>query len=318
MGLAGPARHAEPAEPRREPPLPWTEVAYAARKAIVLSGHVRARAGRVDAPALDGCGPAPVADVSPAVVIEARTRASLHGGSTTTTWVDPASGDVLQVLHVREGRRARLKRYLGGTYCEWTRRPARRRERHQPWDTWTRFEERSSAWPTEGPPRGATTGSFGLLYQCSTLRLDREGATGTLDAWSRDGPLRIALRAGELVHVPVDVQVGDPGGSPVRVARGRVAARRVTVTAVRPGAGSARDAEVGLLGMRSGLELFLEPGTGVPLRIEGDVRRVGHLVVRLVELRRAGAGLLETLAVDDDQVSPLPGVGPGTARIVLE
>ena len=146
-------------------------------------------------------------------------------------------------------------------------------------DRWTKRSEKHVTWP-EGRELLPRTSSFGLLYQASALRLDREGAKAKLHIHAKGRLLEVSVEAKELVSVGVDHEV-TRGGKTERV-EGKRELRRVLVSGDAAD-GKDEESPVGLLGMSSGLELFLEPGTGLPVEVRGKVAKIGELRVRLAE-----------------------------------
>ncbi len=266
------------------PALPFESLQFKASKAVIFSGKVRiearvlsteeARAELRSCPDDEAKGP----DGDHVILLDATTKAPFHS-SQELTWIDRSDQGVLQTIAVRKGRRRRLIRATGTGHHQWTRRPTNKREGKRSLDDWTDRSEKHVAWPT-GAASGARSSSFGLIYQAAALRLDVEGASAQVRVFSKGELHEVTLTAEDLVAVDVNLQ-REEGGVLQRV-RGERELRRVTVTGDVVGAEDS-ESPVGLLGMSSGIELFLEPGTGLPLEIRGVVPKLGALRVRLVE-----------------------------------
>lgn len=263
---------------------PFESLRFRASKALFLSGEVRLELTRRPADAAledlatcqDGRACAPAGDC--VLLLDAHTQATLHE-SQELTWVDGGRHDVLQTLAARRARRWRLTRATEDGHHQWTRRPADKKQRKRSVEEWSDRSEEHVVWQAaeDGGPRSS---SFGLLYQATALRLDREGASASLQVHSKGRLLRLRLEARELVEVDVDLQRSQGGRT--RHLKGEQALRRVTVDGDAVGADGS-ESPVGLLGMSSGIELFLEPGTGLPVEVRGDLPKLGRLRVRLVE-----------------------------------
>ena len=271
--LAAATAFAEPCAPAFE------QLRFESRKALILSGEVEIQA-RVPsagerAEALRDCPEGGcLAPGDCVVLLDATTKAPMHL-SQELTWMEPGGQGVLQVLSARRGKRWKLVRLTRDGHHRWARRPESRREAKHAVDDWSGRSDEHVAWG-DGPIEGARSSSFALLHQAMAGRLDREGASAAFLVHSKGRLLRVELRAQELVEVDADYTLN---GSRVE---GPQQLRRVTVT------GDDLDAEedespVGLLGMSSGIELFLAPGSGLPVEVRGKVSGLGELRVRLAE-----------------------------------
>jgi hypothetical protein len=262
---------------------PFLSLHFKASKAVILSGDVRLEVTTQPAEEAladlrecrDGSARLPAGD--DVVVIDATTRATLHL-SQVITWIDPGDQGVLQTLAARRGRRWRLIRATEDGHHQWTHRPKDKKQSKRPIDDWTKRSEKHVTWEAdEGRPR---TASFALLYQAAALRLDRPGASAVLQVHAKGRLLNVALQARELAEVEVDLQ-RKQGGEERRV-KGVQRLRRVTVDGDAAG-DDGSESPVGLLGMSEGMELYLEPGSGLPVEVRGKVPKLGDLRVRLVE-----------------------------------
>ena len=274
-----------------EPCAPAFEhLRFQARKALVLSGELTLDAS---VPAADSAlrelrscddGPACLPPGRCLVLLDAGTKAGSHV-SQALTWLDSEKGSVVQVLEARRGRRWRLTRQTEDGHHQWTRRPANKRERRASIDEWSKRSEEHVAWP-EPPGDLPRSSSFALLHEAMARRLDREGASAELVVYSKGRVMRVGLKAHDLVEVDVDYERRAAGG--VERVEGRRPLRRVEVEGDTVGDDEGESA-VSLLGLESDLELYLEPGTGLPVEIRGGVKLFGKVRVRLAEAHLAPA-----------------------------
>lgn len=276
-----PAAAAAPCEPA------FRELRFEARKALVLSAEVSIEARALGAgPAredLRACpdGPAAVPEGDCLVLLDAVSEAPFHHAQ-ELTWLEPGGAGVLQVLKARRGRRWRLLRRTEDGHHRWTRRPDGRKESRRGVDDWSRRTDEHVPWELSGEPAPATSG-YALLHQAMAGRLDREGAASLFLVHAKGRLLEVRLEAAGLVEVEASYLLRRPGE--VRRVKGRRSLRRVVVSGRAVGADEEGGSAVGLLGMSSDVELFLEPGTGLPVELRGVVDGAGALRVRLAEAR---------------------------------
>ena len=86
--------------------------------------------------------------------------------------------------------------------------------------------------------------------------------------------------AANLTYSRASFEEAWPGGR--RQRDGDVLVRTVRATARALGTTEAsEDVELGFLGMRGALTLYLEAGTGLPVALSGRVQHIGEITVRL-------------------------------------
>lgn len=200
----------------------------------------------------------------------------------TTVWLDPKDGTSLQRSKLVSGRKQYWKvyRYTKEGYYQWRVSPASPREEALPPEHWT---NRSGHLVAASPqlPRGAViSDSYALLYLASAGRLERHGGRMKMMILAEEQPLELSFESDGSVQMAIDLR--EHGSDGVRHRREMVVARRVRVTArtlealSRPGL-----VDLGFLGMRGELQMFIEIATGLPIRIVGRTSKVGELTVDL-------------------------------------
>jgi hypothetical protein len=276
LAAAGVARGSEP--------LAWTRLRLEASKALVLRGSVEVTARSVATAELDleDCAEGAGRSVRgpQAIVLAGRANSTVSKPSMTTAVLDAATLGVVQTDDLRPGRRLKRRRFLDGGDHVWRRRPDDRGQRRGDPEAWTLYREEHEAWPDVAVGDVPVTDGHSLLYQAAAARLDREGQTLEVLLWTHDRLVRLVLRAAEAETVDARFR-RHVSGQWVRVA-GPVSARRVTVD-VEPLSPEGLPEDLDVLGMKRGVELALEVGTGLPLEVRGEVPPVGRVVVRLVE-----------------------------------
>ena len=275
--------------------VPWTELAYSARK-FFLGAETVIRAGRLPAKTL-----AEVLPTSPmgrqvlplgteAVEVSVTSDLPFGRDEAVKVFIDPATGAAIGGEKTMLGRSAYHKylRYTEGGLYTWRSSPANERESTLPPQSWTRRKGYLVA-PSVTPSQGVSVSdSYALIYLVTAARLDRRGSDLRLVMLADDRYVEMNLAAGGLTYSRVSFEETWPGGS--RIRRGDVLVRTVRATARALGATeSSEDVELGFLGMRGALTMYLEVGTGLPVAFSGRVQHVGELAVRLDRALLKGA-----------------------------
>jgi hypothetical protein len=199
-----------------------------------------------------------------------------------TLWLDPASGAALGCEKTTLGGSAyhKFMRFTEGGLYTWRSSPRNAREAAQGPEGWTKRSRYLVAPAVQPPPPAAVTDPYALLYLVSAARLDRKDSSLRLVLLSGDRYVEIALVAGGLSYLRESFEESWPGGA--RQRNGNVLVRTVHGTANAAGAAeTANNVDLGFLGMRGALTLFIEVGTGIPVAFSGQADYIGNLTVRL-------------------------------------
>ncbi len=229
-----------------------------------------------------------------------------------TLWLDPASGAALGGEKTTLGGSAyhKLMRFTEGGLYTWRSSPRNAREAARGPEDWT-ARSRSLVEPALKPPKGAAvTDPYALLYLVSAARLDRKDSSLRLVLLSGDRYVEIALAAGGLSYLRQNFQESWPGGARRRDANVLVRTVRGTARAVGA-AETTNDVDLGFLGMRGALTLFVEVGTGIPIAFSGHADYVGNLTVRLTRAALVAAPEDATGPEPSQDPPPLPAQAPG-------
>lgn len=280
--------------------VPWTALRFRASK-LFLSATSTVTVEMV-----------PVARAREALVPVRRGKAVMPSGPTValvttasdlpfgrdevvSVWVDPDSGAALQFEKLVTGHNPyhKVSRYVaGGTFTVRTA-PRDDRQARAGADEWTRRKEIVASSPVPLPEGAVLSDSYVLLYWLSAARLDIPGRTLAMYILSDDHLVELSFDAGDLTMRPGYERTTAAGSEP---ARREVVARRVSVSARAvgdPAAGG--DIDLGFLGLRGNLTVFVEQGTGIPVELSGRASSIGNITVRLESA---------TLA---DTTTPAPG-----------
>jgi len=301
--LAGASASFAVAHPAEEPPpavtvgtpvggsLVWRELRYSASKFLLRASTV-IRVDEVDDDTLRPGLRQPIAGdgvalPSRVLVVGVATDLPFGRSERVSYWLDPATGAAVQGDKLALGGKPYRKvfRYLTDGIEVWRQSPANDGERAGDPNAWTRVRT-ANIRPVHPFPAGAVvTDSYALLPLASAIRLDEAGATATLYFIADDEPVRLDLIAGKLTFKRPGQHEVWPGGE--RVRRGDVLVRAATVRGRVVGKSSdsgdsaGGDVDLGFLGMRGELTMYVEVGTGIPLEIVGRVDKVGEITVDL-------------------------------------
>jgi hypothetical protein len=283
-------------------PVPWVELAYSAHKFFlgasttirVERAPVTALASAVKQPLAGTPVPLPETDI---VTITTKTDLPFGRDETVTMWIDPATGAALGGEKIMLGRSAYHKflRYTDGGIYTWRSAPANDRETALSPEGWTRHKQYLVE-PSVRPARGTPViDSYALLYLVTAARLDRRGSGLRFVMLADDRYAEMAFVARGLTYTRVEFDEIWPGGS--RRREGDVMVQTVRATARALGASEAsEDVELGFLGMRGALTIYLEAGTGLPLALSGRVQHIGELTVRLAKVVLKGTPAKEPIS----------------------
>lgn len=267
-------------------PVAWTELHYRARK-LLLTATAAAHLETVPAERATGdlrrspAGPGRAPSGPCVAVLTLVSDVPVGRDERATAWLDAVDGGILQVDKVATGRGAFRKvfRFGDAGFFMWRSAPADGREEAGDAAGWSRRKTASItvAHPEDG---GVLTDSYALLYQLSLVPRERAGAVRRAVMFADDRLAEVSFAAGGLSLREVDHTVAWPGGRDRR--RGDRLLRQVTVAAAPFGATSAGDqVDLGFLGMKGELTVWLDMETGVPVEMEGRAEAVGRLRVTL-------------------------------------
>ena len=303
------ASEAQPQAPPPQPPLlavtptgeqglgevPWAELTYSAHK-FLLGAETVIRVARLPAKTLAEALPTPPVGrpVSPrgteAVTVLVTSDLPFGRDETVKVFLDPATGAAIGGEKTMLGRSAYHKflRYTEGGLYTWRSSPANDRETTLPPESWTRRKEYLVAPSVRPAPGTPVLDSYALIYLVTAARLDHRGSGLRLVMLADDRYVEMNFVAGGLTYRRVSFEEVWPGGSGHR--RGDVLVRTVRATARALGATeSSEDVELGFLGMRGALTIYLEVGTGLPVALSGRVKHIGEVAVRLDRALLKGA-----------------------------
>jgi hypothetical protein len=290
--------------------VPWRELRYAAHK-LFLSATTTIEADWVPATELAKLlrhpdrGRAVAPTGSGAVALTLVSDLPFGRDEKVTLWLDPASGAALGGEKTMLGGSAyhKFMRYTQEGLYTWRSSPRNSREEGRGPEGWTarsQYLVKPAVAPAAGTP---VTDSYALLYLVSAARLDRKDSSMSLVLLSGDRYVEIAFAAGGLSYRRQNFEESWPGG--VRRRDGNVLVRTVRGTARAVGAAeTGPDVDLGFLGMRGALTLFVEVGTGIPVAFSGRAEYIGELTARLT--RATLTGPPADAAVPEPSPSPEP------------
>ena len=267
--------------------VPWAELTYSAHK-FFLGAKTVIRAERLSAEALTEVLRTPPMErqvsvpAGGAAVLLVTTELPFGRDETVKLFFDPATGAAIGGEKTMLGRSAYHKffRYTDKGLYTWRSAPANEHESALSPAGWTGRSQHLVE-PKVRPTRGmAVIDSYALLYLVAAARLDRRGSGLRLVMLADDRYAEMTFVAGGLTYSRVNFDELRPGGNHHR--EGDVMVRTVRVTARALGGSEAReDVELGFLGMRGTLTIYLETGTALPVALSGKIQHIGEVTVRL-------------------------------------
>jgi hypothetical protein len=205
-------------------------------------------------------------------------------------FIDPSTGAALGGEKTMLGRNAyhKLIRYTDCGLFTWRSSPENNREAAQPVNTWT-HRKQYLVEPAVGPPEGTPVSDpYALIYLATAARLDRKDSRLKLVMLADDRFVEVTFISGNLTFSRVRFRESWPGGDRART--GDALVRIVRATARALGAtDSSEDVDLGFLGMRGALTIYLEVGTALPVALSGRVQHIGEVTVSLDKAVLTGA-----------------------------
>jgi hypothetical protein len=265
----------------------WSELRFLARK-FFLTASATIRVERVPSAELAAHLRTPPGDAAPPLpepeteVVTVTSDLPFGRGEIARVWLDPGSGAAIQADKLSSGGSAYSKifRFTDEGVYTWRRAPANRHEASLPPSAWSHRKEYLEAARPRPPAGMPVTDPYALLYLVSRAHLERPGALLSLHIVSQGRLVELTFVPEGLRMLATSFHEVWPGGRAER--KGMVLVRAVEATArVVGGPGSASDVDLGFLGMRGDLLLYLEADTGLPVELTGRTESIGRLTVRL-------------------------------------
>lgn len=194
----------------------------------------------------------------------------------TTLWLDAQTGAALQYENLRTGfsHRYRAMRFADvGAYL-WTRRPVGA-EAKKPQDQWSDRSQGLRPFPTAAQGH-VVTDPIGLLYIVAAADLNAPGDEVQTLALTGRQVSNIRLRVSKPAITAADFTVTN--GAVRQRCRGKWPTITVLMS-VSPIAGG--NPNFDFLGLRSDIQIFLEPVSRLPLALSGRAKLVGNLTIKL-------------------------------------
>ena len=282
--------------------VPWAELTYSAHK-LFLGAKTVIRVERLSAEALtkvlrtSPAGTQVSVPTCGAAVVLVATDLPFGRDETVKLFFDPSTGAAIGGEKTMLGRSAYHKflRYTDGGLYTWRSAPANDSEVALSPEGWTRHKQYLVE-PSVRPAQGtAVIDSYALLYLVTAAHLDRRDSGLRLVMLTDDRYAEMTFVAGGLTYSRVSFDEIWPGGS--RHREGDLIVRTVRATARALGASeSSEDVELGFLGMRGALTIYLEAGTALPVALSGRVQHVGEVTVRLDKVILKGTPAKEPIS----------------------
>lgn len=282
--------------------VPWAGLTYSAHK-FFLGAKTVIRVERLSAEVLAEVLHTPPTDrqvsvpIGGAAVVLATTDLPFGRDEAVKLVFDPSTGAAIGGEKTMLGRSAYHKflRYTDGGLYTWRSAPANDREVALSPEGWTRHRQYLVE-PSVRPAQGTVViDSYALLYLVTAARLDRRGSGLRLVMLADDRYAEMTFVAGGLTYSRVNFDEVWPGGS--RHREGDVMVRTVRARARALGASeSSEDVELGFLGMRGALTIYLEAGSALPVALSGRVQHIGEIMVRLDKVVLKGTPAKEPIS----------------------
>ncbi|MGD1147997.1 MAG: hypothetical protein ABR961_08620 [Thermoanaerobaculaceae bacterium] len=265
----------------------WSELHYSAHK-LIFGASNTLRVETLPAARLaavlrrpPNARPVPLPE-GDAVALVMTTELPFGRHESVTFWLDPTTGAALGGEKTVTGGSSyhKLLRFTDGGLYTWRSEPSSAREEKLGPEGWT-HRKQYLAHPAVSPPEGTSvTDAYALLYLASAARLDRKDSSLRLVVLTDKGYVELTFATAGLSRLHVAFDESWPAAG--RRRDGDVLVRSVRVTGhALDAAHPQEDVDLGFLGMRGALTIFVEVGSGIPVSFSGRAEHVGNLTVRL-------------------------------------
>lgn len=281
---------AESVEPKPVQPRPafnvdevqWKELHFVARKLFLVARSeiqlTRHRISKVSSEWVASPQGRPEAPQGRRV-LQVRIGSSFAGRDTVAaTFFDPNDGTAIHRYKERFGRKAYLKkaRFTQEGIFHFRQAPANENEAAGESKRWTKIEERFVDYAAKPPCRNAISEPSVLFYMVSSTPLD-----GPMEVCleSDSQPMKVRISPEGVREIDVDFKVQDDIDESER--SGKISAHRLAIAPVA--AGNEDDLEI--LGLEGAVVLYVEKGTGIPVRVDGRIGGAGNVSVKLEKVK---------------------------------
>jgi len=202
-----------------------------------------------------------------------------------STWLDPSTLASLQSDKLVWGHKHYFKqrRFTRNGYYQWRAEPASKDQRAATNDAWSRRRQRLYRWEESASSPPVVTDPFALLYLLSAARLDRDRSPLQVVVFAKRRLVRLEFTPGKLVSREMSFTVTENNRQQRRP--GPLTLRQVTGNGCSLAAGdNNEEVDLGFLGMSGELTVLLEYQTGIPVQINGKVKGLGDVTVRLEQV----------------------------------
>lgn len=291
--LAAPGAAASPPfDPRLDPQaVDWRMLRFHASK-LFVSANAEVRFERMPASAAaaelsavpEGSGRSP----GGSQVVRLHVESKLGGKEThEDVWFDAADGSALERRKERLGKKPYIATVRYGTDGVYRHRiaPAKDREAHGPRERWsgleTSFEpfDRASGGLGEDSPQRPVIEPLALFYLVSAAHLEAPGDRLETVVFSRHRLVPIRLEVSGIEQIRANFE--DRTQARTERRRGPIEALKIRVE----DAGGA-DSDFSFLGLREGVEIFVERSSRLPVLVRGKMRIVGRVDIALTHAER--------------------------------
>lgn len=258
----------------------WQQISLEARK-FIFSASTQVKIDLVDSTRLQAISVDQGVPVAPAVQILELHAISRGLGihSDSVLWIDPFSGAALQYEVEDRGRRRRQRiyRYTNEGAFHRTRHPAKG-EAGNPPETWTDVNSGLMPYAPEAVDE-VIVDPVSLLYIISASHLNEPGDTLQMIAFARHQTTRLTLTVEERSGIDTALSghlagIDIPGcGQPAEVLLVRLSSEPLA---------SQGDSKFSFLGLRSDIDIWIDPVTRLPIRITGKAKIIGRVIVNLI------------------------------------
>ena len=199
----------------------------------------------------------------------------------TRSWIEPNNAQALQRLTTESEERQRYKLYLTDSGVFRVRKkPRDGNEQNLSAERWTDVSERFHEYPAGGGNRPVVTLPIGIFYVLATAELNAPGDKIEVPVFSTKYFNLVTITVEGTTRIRADYKETSASGRRNKV-NGQVDALRVSLKPRVMGTG---EIDFYFLGLKGDVDVVLDKKHRVPLRLNGEVEKVGDLEINLDRL----------------------------------
>ncbi len=221
----------------------------------------------------------------PVMVIEVKSNADpLFGADEITgsrAWFSSGNAAALQRIRSRRGDDIWQNTYRftqSGVY-RIRKKPARSDEKKLEPAHWTKIKESFFSYPPVGPELKIVMEPTGILYLAANLDMRSPASPGSFYVFDRKQLHEVSVQVNE--RRSLKVSYVEKGRRKEIKRQGKTDAVRISIKPRALAPQGKKPEEFSFMGLKGEFEIYIDPVSGIPLQVSGQIPRIGKIDIRL-------------------------------------